>query len=199
MMLVELTEVPDGALPVAEFKDHLRLGTGFDEDDLQDGLLVQQLRAALAAIEGRTGKALFERTFEWSVAAWRDLGQQILPIAPVTGVHALEIEDAQGVDEVIDVTRFRLETDLHRSRIVAAGYVLPAIPVGGQALVTFSAGMGATWQDLPADIRQAVLYLAGQYYEDRHGQSVQGETLPRVVEALIHRYRDFRLFRGRWS
>ena len=196
MMLVELTEVPDGALPVSEFEDHLRLGTGFDEEDLQDGLLTAQLRAALAAIEGRIGKAIFERTFEWSVAAWRDLGQQGLPIAPVTGIHTLEIVDADGVDEVIDAARWRLVADPHRPRLVSTGYMLPAIPVGGQALVTFSAGMGAGWQDLPADLTQAVLYLAGSYYEDRHGKSEDGAALPKVVDALIQRYRDVRVFRG---
>ena len=39
MMLIEETTVPDGALPVEAFKAHLRLGTGFDADDVQDALV----------------------------------------------------------------------------------------------------------------------------------------------------------------
>ena len=39
MMLIEETTVPDAALPVDEFKAHLRLGTGFGEDNLQDSVL----------------------------------------------------------------------------------------------------------------------------------------------------------------
>ncbi len=62
MMLVEQTTVPGAALPVAEFKDHLRLGTGFADDGVQDGVLEAYLRAAMAAIEARTGKILLTRS-----------------------------------------------------------------------------------------------------------------------------------------
>ena len=50
MMLVEQTTVPTAALPVAEFKDHLRLGTGFADDGVQDDVLETYLRAAIATI-----------------------------------------------------------------------------------------------------------------------------------------------------
>ena len=57
-MLIEETEVPADALPVEDFKAHLRLGRGFSGDSVQDAVLDSFLRAALSAIEGRTGKAL---------------------------------------------------------------------------------------------------------------------------------------------
>lgn len=50
MMLSEVTAVPLAALPVAEFKDHLRLGTGFADDGAQDALVEGYLRAAIAAV-----------------------------------------------------------------------------------------------------------------------------------------------------
>ncbi|MEL6745987.1 MAG: hypothetical protein AAFO68_11070, partial [Pseudomonadota bacterium] len=83
MMLVEQTSVPASVLPLAEFRDHLKLGTGFSDDAVQDGLLEANLRAALAAVENRTGKAVLERGFVWSISAWRDLSHQVLPVAPV--------------------------------------------------------------------------------------------------------------------
>ena len=58
MVLVELTTVPTGALPVTEFATHLHLGTGFADDGSQDAVLEAYLRAAMAAIEARIGKAL---------------------------------------------------------------------------------------------------------------------------------------------
>ena len=63
MVLTEQTAVPTAALPIQEFKDHLRLGTGFADDGVQDALAEGYLRAALAAIEGRIGKALIARDF----------------------------------------------------------------------------------------------------------------------------------------
>jgi len=56
MMLVEQTSVPSAALPVTEFKDHLLLGTGFTGASVQDPVLENYLRAAISAIEARTGK-----------------------------------------------------------------------------------------------------------------------------------------------
>ena len=41
----------DVALPVAEFRDHLQLGSGFADDGMQDSVLIAQLRAALAAVQ----------------------------------------------------------------------------------------------------------------------------------------------------
>ena len=51
MMLIEETTVPVAALPVAQLKDHMRLGSGFSDDGLQDTVLETYLRAAIAAIE----------------------------------------------------------------------------------------------------------------------------------------------------
>ncbi|MGB8623245.1 MAG: hypothetical protein WCD16_10540, partial [Paracoccaceae bacterium] len=65
MMLIEQTAVPAAALPVSQFRDHLRLGTGFADDGAQDALLEATLRAAMAALEGRTGKVLLSRPFLW--------------------------------------------------------------------------------------------------------------------------------------
>ena len=73
-MLIEETTLPDAALPVEEFKAHLRLGTGFADGDVQEPVLRGFLRAAMAAIEARTGKVLIERGFSWTVTRWRSAG-----------------------------------------------------------------------------------------------------------------------------
>ncbi|NHX27193.1 hypothetical protein HA397_24790, partial [Escherichia coli] len=46
MMLIEQTTVPANALPVAQLRDHLRLGTGFADDGAENALLEALLRAA---------------------------------------------------------------------------------------------------------------------------------------------------------
>ena len=89
MMLIEETAVPSEALPVDAFKAHLRLGTGFSEDTLQEPVLESFLRAAMSAIEARTGKILIERDFSWTLTAWRDETGQALPVAPVTALEEL--------------------------------------------------------------------------------------------------------------
>ncbi len=195
MMLKEQATVSDGALPVAEFRDHLRLGTGFTDDAVQDGRLAGCLRAAMAAVEGRTGKVLIARPFTWAVTRWRDAGGQTLPVAPVVELTELRLVPRSGAPVVVDPARYRLEQDMHSPRIVPGGIILPSVPTGGRIEVDFVAGFGPAWADVSADLRQAVLMLAAQYYEARDGQTDLGE-LPMGVSALIARWRVVRTLGG---
>lgn len=196
MKLVELAPVPVFDLPIAELRDHLRLGTGFADDALQDPLLEAALRGALDAIEARTGKVLFERPFRWTVSAWRSPAVQALPVAPVTNVTGLSLVDMVGGVTAIPTTDLVLEEDLHRPLLHPAGMSLPLIPVRGRAEMTFTAGFGATWGEIPADLSQAVLLLAAHFYETRHETSPHDGNMPFGVCTLIERYRTVRILGG---
>jgi len=194
MMLIEQTTVPSLSLPLAEFRDHLRLGTGFADDAVQDGVLERALRAALTSIEVRIGKVLLTRDFLWRITGWRDLECQALPVAPVTALISLEIVDRTGSVTVFDLTQYRLQEDDYRPRIVATNGRLPAIPAAGGAEIGFQGGYGAAWGDVPADLAQAVFLLAAYLYEHRDG-SDEG-NLPAGVEMLISRFRTVRSLGG---
>ena len=84
MMLVELSAVSAADLPLAGLKAHLRLGSGFADDALQDDVLEGYLRAAMTAIETRIGKILLTRRMSWTVTAWAKFACQALPVAPVS-------------------------------------------------------------------------------------------------------------------
>lgn len=196
MMLVEQTTVPTLALPIAIFKDHLRMGTGFADDAVQDAVLESYLRSAMAAIEARTGKVLIERSFMWSLTAWRALDQQAFPVAPVTAIAELRMLDRLAVVTVIDPSRYSLQKDDHRPKLMAAAGNLPIIPIGGSAEVIFTAGFGAAWGDLPADVTHAVMLLAAHYYEHRDVGGSGGEVMPYGVTSLIERYRTVRILGG---
>lgn len=196
MILIEDTAVPLAALPLDEFKAHLRLGTGFSDGDVQDPVLESFLRAAVSAIEARTGKALIARDFTWTVNRWRDPEGQVLPISPVTALIGLVLRDRDGMEETVDPASYRLEAHTHRPVLRPKGSLLPAIPTGGSAVLSFTAGMGAAWGALPADLGQAVLLLAAHYYEYRHETALGGGCMPFGVTSLIERYRDVRLHMG---
>jgi uncharacterized phiE125 gp8 family phage protein len=195
-MLIEETAVPQSALPIDAFKAHLRLGTGFSDGDVQDPVLESFLRAAISAIEGRTGKILIARAFSWTVARWRDATGQPLPVAPVTALTRLVLRDRADEEEVIDPAHYRLEEHVHRPVLRPRGSALPVIPAGGTAEIDFDAGMTAGWGGLPADLGQAVLLLAAHYHEYRHETALGGGCMPFGVTSLIERYRNVRLFAG---
>lgn len=196
MVLEETGAVPGSALPVAALADHLRLGTAFQGDALQAGLLESQLRAAIAVIEGRTAKVLLSRGFRLVLGQWRGVWAQTLPVAPVVMLSEVALVDGAGVRSVLEAGRLRLERDAHRPRLVAVTGSLPVIPLGGRVEISFTAGFGVAWADVPADLRQAVMLLAAQFYETRHdvGDGVAG--LPVAVQALIERWRTVRILGG---
>ncbi|ARO14271.1 phage conserved hypothetical protein, phiE125 gp8 family [Ketogulonicigenium robustum] len=174
MMLVEETTVADAALPVAALGDFLRLGTGFDTDNMQEGLLRAFLRAALAAVEGRIGKILIARTFR------EDL-------APPAALSALPLR------EVIAVTANGAPVDWQVQQGLRPRVTLRGWQTDQQLSVRYIAGMAADWETLPADIQQAVLMLAAHYYEYREDPDLDGACMPFGVSALTERYRTVRL------
>jgi len=196
MMLIEETTVPDTALPVTQFKAHLRLGTGFGEETLQDDVLKGFLRAAMAAIEARTGKVLIARDFAWTVQDWRQPEGQVLPVAPVTAVTAVTLMDTGGTETVVNAGAYRLEPDTQFPKLRPVGACLPTIPTGGSANVQFVAGLAADWGALPADLGQAVLLLAAHYYEYRSETGLGDGCMPFGVTSLIQRYRAMRVSVG---
>ncbi len=167
-MLTEMTVVPGASLPVQALKDHLRLGTGFAEDGMQDGLIETYLRAAIAAVEGRIGKVLLARQYRLTLEDWRAAGEQPLPVAPISG-----------------------------PKLVAVGVMLPSVPMDGRAEVVFDAGFGTTWGQVPADLAQAVILLAAEYYEVRQVGEGREAGLPFVVQALTERWRTVRILGGK--
>ena len=192
-MLTEVTAVPTAALPVFQFRDHLRLGTGFSDDGLEDGLLETYLRAAIAAVEAWTGKALVERAFAQEIARWSEPGAHALPVAPVRRIDGLTLVDAGGGERTVAVERLRLEPDTHVPRLAGAVGALPAIPTGGRARLAFAAGFGPAWGDVPADLAHAVLMLAAFYWEYRHEARAGAERIPYGVSRLIASWRVVRV------
>ena len=196
MMLVEVSPVPGASLPVQALKDHLRMGSGFAEDTLQDNLLEGFLRAALAAIEARTGKALYRRAFTWTLEAWRQGDRQALPLAPVSAVTALVVIDALGAETTMGAASFRLVPDAQRPLVVALSGTMPTIPQNGSARLALTAGFSTDWAGMPPDLQQGVLMLAAHFYEYRQETGLAEGCMPFGVTAMIERYRPVRLGLG---
>ncbi|MHA6325471.1 head-tail connector protein [Roseivivax sp. CAU 1753] len=193
MMLTEETIVPDAALPVEGLKRHLRMGSGFAEDDVQDAVLTGFLRAAIAVIEGRTSKTLLSRDFLLGVTRWAAPDAQGLGTAPVQSINSVTLIDRHGTTSVVAPTAYRLERDSQVPCLRANASALPSIPAGGVAELRFTAGYVADFGDLPGDLAQAVLLLAAHYYEYRDATSLAEGCMPFGVTSLLARYRPVRM------
>ena len=197
MILTEVSAPPTAAVPVRAFAEHLRLGSGFADDGSQDAVLELYLRAAMAAIEARLGRVLLAREFTWTVTHWREDSSQGLPIAPVQSVASLTLVGADGTETAVEPEAWSVLRDMQRPRLVGRfGRNLPRIPRSGHAEVRIVAGFGATWDEVPADLRQAVFLLAAHYYENRSEAAPSGAAMPFGVLVLIEAYRTTRIGGG---
>ncbi len=195
MMLSELSPVAQAALPVQAFKDHLRLGTGFADDGAEDALAEAYLRAALAAIEARTGKAILARDFRLELTDWRDDWAQALPVAPVSAVVSVSLRDDTGAAEMVDAARYALERDMHRPRLRSVGGYLPGVPAGGTVEVVFTAGFGPACRPTCRLIWGRRCSWAASYHEHRH-EGEKARAMPHGIAALIERWRNVRVLGG---
>lgn len=188
MTMLKQTDVPVAALPVAELRSHLRMGTGFGEETLQDPVLEGFLRAALTAVEAQTGKALVERSVSLSVSEWSRSDTQALPLAPVSAVLSVNFVLPDGQAEVVDGDSWYLRQDEARPEIVATSGAFPVPPRTAEIEILFTAGYGV-WAKVPADLRQAVMLLASHYYENRSATQLNAGCMPFGVTALLEPYR----------
>ncbi len=197
MILTELSAPPSTAVPVRALAEHLRLGSGFADDGSQDQLLELYLRSAMAAIEARLGRVLLARPFSWTVTHWREETCQGLPIGPVVSVESITFQEADGTETEVDAETWSVLRDAQRPRLVGKfGRSLPRIPRGGQAEIRFTAGFGASWEDVPHDLRQAVLMLTAHFYENRVEGGAAAGAMPFGVLVLIEAYRATRIGGG---
>ena len=192
MHLTELAPAAVNPVPVPEFSAHLRLANGFNDDGAEDALLALYLRTATAAIERRTGLALIRRDFRLEVARWDRGGRLVLPIGPVPAIDQLVLSGPTGSDTVAP-ERYRLTPGTQRQTLTGFVGCLPGIPEGRTAVLTFQAGFGASWNEVPDDLRQAVLVLAASAYETRSGDLALDEGWPHGVLALVERWQSVRL------
>lgn len=171
------------------------MGTGFGEDTLQDAVLAGFLRAAMAAIEARTGKVLIEREFTLVAGALGDSTMVPLTLAPVTVIADVRLVSRSGAAVLVSPTAYWLERDGHVPRVRASGACLPRPETGGELRIRFLAGYGPEWEDVPADMQQAVMMLAAHYYEYRNDTALSGGCMPFGVTSLIERFRNLRMGR----
>ena len=193
MLLNEVSPAPVNPVPLKEFAAHLRLASGFTDDGSEDALLELYLRNATAVIEARTGKALISRPYMLQVASWNWRGHVVLPIGPVAAVDQIDLV-RQGTTISLSPDEWSVEPGSGRQRLTApGGGALRVLPHGSIAEIRFSAGFGATWNDVPDDLRQAVLLLATHFFERRGGEDALDDGLPHGVLPIIERHRPIRL------
>lgn len=193
MLLKETTPAAFNPVPMDEFKSHLRLSHGFNDDSAEDAILEVYLRNATVVVERRTAQAMIARPHTLQVAAWDRNGHLILPVGPVADVDSIRFVSPNSIID-LEPEDWVLQPGPNRQKLTGPmGGALWPLPAGAVAELVFTAGHGLSWDDVPGDLRQAVLLLAGHYYENRFGEIEVDGGLPFGVHAIVEQHRPVRL------
>lgn len=184
------------ALPVSaeEAKAHLRVSHS-DED----ALIGAYLDAAISRLDGYAGilgRCLISQVWRQDYPGWPPHGLFRLPLCDVTAIGGLKYSDADDVEQTVDPSLYQRHQDGLSSFLwLRSAFTAPSLyddrldPVR----ITFTAGYGDAAGAIPPAIKQAILLMIADFYENREdtvvGVGLDVRPLPRGVDALIGPYR----------
>ena len=179
-------------ISLAEAKAHCRIDT-----DAEDLLVASLILAARMHIERSLDVALIEQSWSLYLDAWPDRHWLRLPLAPVISLDAVRLYSPTDTNITLDASLFLLDRAGSKPRLFrrdGLAWPMPGRNANGIE-IAFTAGYGATADDIPMPIRLAIKMLVAHWYEAREpvlpGQDA--DALPLTVASLITPYREVRL------
>jgi uncharacterized phiE125 gp8 family phage protein len=187
MSLVIATEPAVLPVTLTEAKTHLRVDHG-DEDTL----IIGYLTAARERCELEARRTFINTTFDLFLDYWPSRGVFRLPRPPLVSVTGIYYTDTDAVEATYDALNYLVDNKNQPGKVVLkSSATWPSVTLQeiNGVRVRFVAGYGATPSSVPERYRQAILLLAGHYYENRESvlvaQGFSAVTLPDSVSRLL--------------
>ncbi|MGV8832861.1 MAG: head-tail connector protein [Devosia sp.] len=173
---------------LAEAKAFLKV-----DDSAEDGLITTLIGAARLHVEGVTGQALLAQSWRMVLDAWPDNRMVKLAVTPFIAVTEITAYDGDGAGHAVPLAQFLSEPD--RLLLPASVAGMPLLRERQGIEIDYVAGFGTDPEDVPADIRQALLVLVGYWYEHRDAVIVAGSgaVVPSGFDRLVAGYKRVRL------
>jgi uncharacterized phiE125 gp8 family phage protein len=172
---------------------HLRLADGFSSESNEDANLLHYIKSATQIIEHKIQSAIVSKKYSWTLKAWPssflDIRELSMPLERCTHIESINITASDGS------TRDIFDSNWHLlGRRLYCNTPVPRLHTNECIVVQFWSGFGKTQDDVPDDIKQAVLLLAAHYFESRYASG--NERLSRIpynIEEIIEYYRPIRV------
>lgn len=175
---------------LAEAKTYCRI----DGED-EDGLVATLVAAARIHVEGLTARALIAQSWRVVLDRWPPGGAVRLPVGPAMSLTGISAYDDAAAEHELDLGQFSLEPRGARMLLPRTVAGMPTLRARQGIEIDYVAGYGADAQDVPSDLRQAVLTLVAYWFENRDAVVVASGTTvaPRGFDRLVDGYRAVRL------
>lgn len=187
MALVLVTPPIEEPVSLDEAQAHLRV------EGSEDGLLVERLiKAARQRVETVTWRALCTQTWDLVLDSFPSTIQ--LPKGTVSSIGSVTYYDSANVLRTLASDQYLTDCDSIPARIAPVSSWPATYERPGAVRVRFVCGYGRA-EDVPEDLKQAILLLVGHFYENREPEIVAGSIsrFELAVDALCapHSVRRF--------
>lgn len=148
---------------VDELRTHLRI-----DDPAFDNELTRLIVAARKSCEAYLHRQLIHATFQWSFDLWPGSTSFQMPVGPLSSVTSVQYYDTNSTQQTWSASNYQVDTtELNGSITLASSVTYPSLQVDKKnaIMITFVAGYGSTSASVPENVRQAVLALAGYWFE----------------------------------
>lgn len=189
---------------LAEAKTHLRIDVTDSAYTIDDSYITTLIGVAREWCENYLDRSLIDKTLIQSyddftfgnMPVW---GKDFKPIAdymlpalalpgsPIRSVTSLKYTDINGIEQTLAATEYSLFVRNERGYLILGyGKSWPQIrPEPDAVRITYVAGY-ATVADVPVAIKQAILLMVGDLYENRSRQTERPLSVNSTVEALLY-------------
>lgn len=177
---------------LAEAKAFLRVD-GTDEDAFISTLVT----AARLHAESVTGRAMITQSWRVALDAFPLSRRIALPVAPLQALIEIRAYDVDGAATQLTLAEFQPENGAAPASLFVpvAASGMPGVREHDAIEIDYVAGYGDAPEDVPADLRHAVLTLIGFWFEHRDAVIVagSGSVVPAGFDRLIAPYKAIRL------
>lgn len=191
---------------LVEAKAYLRV-----TEDHDDELITRLIPTVTQAIEGYTGRSLIKQNWRFTINAGycaslsdsryisgeasRGVKGIELPRSPFIALSQTpKLVDGYGERDIRD---YRLDTAGRIAKLHFGQYLSTTVNSQAKIQIDFSAGFGEEPEDVPEPIRQAILIMMADLYDNRLGGVNDNAGLPVVLNdtvlQLVKPYRVMRL------
>jgi len=172
-------------------KAHLRV-TGNDDNDYIESLI----QMAREVTEDLTGRAIITQTWKAFYSDWPSDDFFKLPLPKLQSVTHVKYKGTTGTQTTWASAEYIVDTDREPGRVSLdyneswpSATLYPNLPIE----IQFICGYGATAEDVPAALKQAMLLLINHFYQARSPIQYGGTVadVPWTYKQLLYNYRVY--------
>ena len=167
---------------LSEVKNYLKVDTSAD-----DTLITTLLQSAREVAEKYLNQALITQTITEKLDRLSN-PTIYLSVSPVISVSSFQYADSQNTTQTYNASNYIVDTFEKPARLsLAYGKTWPTLYGNiNDVTITYTAGYGSTAASVPMQIRQAILMMIADSYDNREDYV---KKLPTASEYLLDQYR----------